>query len=105
MEHDTDSDYGSDFTPDEEEILSSLLQQAPITPTEDSGLILRDLEDDEGPRHARMPRMYERQRGQSIHPSTLTASQSAHIAVEIGDNSNLSTNGESSEIGARTVTN
>lgn len=48
------SDYGSDFTPDEEEILNVLLQQAPAGSTTDLDLLLKDIEDDEGPRGARM---------------------------------------------------
>lgn len=40
------SDYGSDFTPDEEEILNGLLQQAPAGLTTDFDLLLKDIEDD-----------------------------------------------------------
>lgn len=50
------SDYGSDFTPDEEEILSRFLQQAPLEPDNpitDPDLLLKDIEDERTPRGAR----------------------------------------------------
>ena len=50
------SDYGSEFTPDEEEILNGLLQQVPAELVTDSDLLLKDIEDNEGPRGARVPR-------------------------------------------------
>ena len=50
------SDYGSDFTPDEEEILNILLQQVPAKSIADSDLLLKDIEDNESPRGARFPR-------------------------------------------------
>ena len=45
---DGSSDYGSDFTPDEEEILSRLLQlqQRPPKLISDVGLLLADIEDE-----------------------------------------------------------
>ena len=55
------SDYGSDFTPDEEEIVNALLQQVPAESVVDSNLLLRDIEDDEGPRGARLPRALRRE--------------------------------------------
>ena len=51
------SDYGSDFTPDEEEILTGLLQQAPQEPDNpitDPDLQLKDIEDEVTPRGARV---------------------------------------------------
>lgn len=51
------SDYGSDFTPDEEEILKGLLQQAPLesdNPIADPDLLLKDIEDERTPRGARV---------------------------------------------------
>ena len=50
------SDYGSDFTPDEEEILNVLMQQVPAEAVTDLDLLLKDIEDDEGPCGARIPR-------------------------------------------------
>lgn len=52
------SEYGSDFTPDEEEILNALLQQPPEQddgPNTDPDLLLKDIEDEKGPRGARIP--------------------------------------------------
>lgn len=55
-QHDRVSDYGSDFTPDEEEILSILLPTAPKYPITDPDLVVKDIGDDEGPRGARVLR-------------------------------------------------
>ncbi len=59
------SDYGSDFTPDEEEILNVLLQQAPAGLTTDFDLLLKDIEDDEGHRDATLSRTLGRERRHS----------------------------------------
>ncbi len=59
------SDYGSDFTPDEEEILNVLLQQVPVESTTDLELLLKDIEDDEGPCGARVPRTLRLERRSS----------------------------------------
>lgn len=51
------SDYGSDFTPDEEEILTGLLQRAPLEPDNpitDPDLQLKDIEDEATPKGARV---------------------------------------------------
>jgi len=51
------SDYGSDFTPDEEEILKSLLQQGPQEPDNpitDPDLDFKDVEDEATPKGARV---------------------------------------------------
>ena len=42
------SDYGSDFTPDEEEVLNILLQQVPGKRVTESNLLPKDFEYDEG---------------------------------------------------------
>ncbi len=58
-QQDGSSDYGSDFTPDEEEILKSLLPQTleqDDGPNRDPDLLLKDIEDEEGPRGARVLR-------------------------------------------------
>ncbi|KAK4695785.1 exonuclease V, partial [Lecanoromycetidae sp. Uapishka_2] len=63
-QHDSLSEYGSDFTPDEEELLSGLLQQVPDqgdNPNTDPNRQLGDIEDDEGPRGARIPRRLARE--------------------------------------------
>ncbi|KAL8726277.1 MAG: hypothetical protein Q9166_006823 [cf. Caloplaca sp. 2 TL-2023] len=99
MEPDVASEYGSDFSPDEEEILHTLLQQAPAaTLNENVDLILKDIEDNESPRGARIARMYTRRQHQlSGSNSITTPKQRSHIAVEMADNSNTLANVESSE--------
>lgn len=90
------SDYGSDFTPDQEEILNALLHQTPEQddgPNTDPDLLLKDIEDAEGPRGARMP---HRQGQQSQECPPLPVSKTmATIRLE-GDN-NRSANIESQE--------
>lgn len=80
------SDYGSDFTPDQEEILNALLHQTPEQddgPNTDPDLLLKDIEDAEGPRGARMP---HRQGQQSQECPPLPVSKTmATIRLE-GDN-------------------
>lgn len=44
---DGNSDYGSDFTPEEEEILNTLLQLSPPDPVSDLDLLLAGIDDDE----------------------------------------------------------
>lgn len=46
------SDYGSDFTPDQEEILNGFLQQEPVP--SDSDILIKDIKDEETPRGARI---------------------------------------------------
>ena len=58
------SDYGSDFTPDEEEILNALLYPVPEqddNPNSDSNLVLKDIEDEQGCRGARVPYSHSQQ--------------------------------------------
>lgn len=74
-QHDGLSDYGSDFTPDEEEILKGLLQRVPDNgdnPTTDPDQRLKDIEDNEGPRGMRMPRRFGREQFVSENVSTDT---------------------------------
>ncbi|KAL8730490.1 MAG: hypothetical protein Q9181_004641 [Wetmoreana brouardii] len=97
MEHDATSDYGSDFTPDEEEILYNLLQQPPSHSVKDPDLILKDLEDDEITPGARVPRLYTRQQQESGSGQASIQKQASHIAVEVVDDSNISTNASSRE--------
>ena len=44
---DGNSDYGSDFTPEEEEILNTLLQLSPPDPVSDLDILLAGIDDDE----------------------------------------------------------
>ncbi|KAL8673129.1 MAG: hypothetical protein Q9168_002426 [Polycauliona sp. 1 TL-2023] len=96
MEIETTSDYGSDFTPDEEEILRSLVQQAPAAAlTEDRGLVLKDIEDHEGPRGARVP-IYPRHQQQQFGGSQIiNQKQTPQVALQVADDSKLSASVES----------
>ena len=86
MKQDEASDYGSDFTPDEEEILRSLLQQTPPTVATYPGLVLNDLEDNEGPQGAKVHWLHVRQQqpGSSQSP---TQKHTPHLPIEVADNS------------------
>ena len=78
------SDYGSDFTPDEEEILNDLLQQQPqehINPITDQDLQLKDAQDEFAPRGARV-----RNAGYEICPPlSATKAEKRVTFQEIGD--------------------
>ena len=81
---DDSSDYGSDFTADEEGLLDQLLSKLPPEPRADPKLVVKDIEDDDGPRGAKVPRVLGQERrnrpeGTSWQgPKTLQA-----VAVEI----------------------
>ncbi len=96
MEVEVASEYGSDFTPDEEEILHGLLQQAPsATLTEDLSLVLKDIEDDESPRGARVPRVDARHRQQLSDNNQINSRrQTPHATVKAADDSSRWANGE-----------
>ena len=81
------SDYGSDFTPDEEEILTGLLRQTPQEPDNpitDPDLQLKDIEDEITPRGARV-----RALGYELRtlPSPTRAKKSVTFQADV-DNSN-----------------
>ncbi|KAL8865398.1 MAG: hypothetical protein Q9198_009344 [Flavoplaca austrocitrina] len=99
MEVEIASDYGSDFTPDEEEILQSLLQQAPAaTFTEELDLVLKDVEDHEGPRGIRIPHFHIRhQRHPSGNHQISSPKQASHLKVETADDSDSPARVESPE--------
>ncbi|KAI4243664.1 MAG: hypothetical protein LQ352_006985 [Teloschistes flavicans] len=86
MEQDAISDYGSDFTPDEEELLYSLLQQKPDLSAQKEVLVLGGIEDHEGPSGAKIPRMLY-QRRQSAGSASTPQQPTSHVAVEMADNS------------------
>ena len=94
------SDYGSDFTADEEEILKGLLQQAPFhkanLPEASPSLQLRDIEDDESPRGAKVSRRlgYER-REYNLPAVQLLESERRMVTIQIEGDSSLSPNGMS----------
>ena len=89
MEVEIASDYGSDFTLDEEEILQSLVQQAPAaTFTEELDLVLKDVEDHEGPRGIRIPHFHIRhQQHPSGNHQIPSPKQVSHLTVETADDS------------------
>lgn len=98
MEHDLASDYGSDFSPEEDIILSRLLhQQAPSPPPPDPGLILRHIEDDESPRVARIPCTYNRRQHVRGNRTLSSERQTPCLGVEVADDDgNPPANGECS---------
>ena len=75
------SDYGSDFGSDDELILNSLLEQTPDKSTTGPNLVLGDIEDNEGPRGARLPRVLGRERRE--------AAKALHLG-ESGTNNRIS---------------
>lgn len=97
------SDYGSDFTADEEEILKGLLEEAPLhkanLPEASSSLQLRDIEDDESPRGAKVLRRlgYER-RSYDLSEVQLLEREKRMVTIQIEGDSSLSPNGMSNEI-------
>ncbi|KAL8675982.1 MAG: hypothetical protein Q9186_007450 [Xanthomendoza sp. 1 TL-2023] len=98
VEADATSNYGSDFTPDEEEILHGLLQEAPAATLADGlDLVLKDINDNESPRGARIPRMSRYKQQRSRRSSIRTRKQRSHIALEVADDSNISAHVESTE--------
>lgn len=80
------SDYGSDFSPDEEEILNRLLYYNPKQddgPVRDPDLILQDIEHETGPRGARVPRSQDQQ----IKDQSLLLLYQDNLAIQLdGDN-------------------
>lgn len=85
------SDYGSDFSPDQEEILNRLLYQSPEQndcPISDPGLLLQDIEHEQGPRGARVPR---RQNQQNPSPSLPLLHENT-FAIQLNGDNNPSAN-------------
>ncbi|KAL8798242.1 MAG: hypothetical protein Q9182_006832 [Xanthomendoza sp. 2 TL-2023] len=98
VEADTTSNYGSDFTPDEEEILHSLLHEAPAaTLAEGLDLALKDINDNETPRGARISRrsLYRQQWYGSN--SIRTRKQASRVTPEMADDGSIAANVESTE--------
>lgn len=80
------SDYGSDFTPDEEEILNALLHPVPEqddNPNSDSNLVLKDIEDEQGHRGARVPYSHGPQ-SQAYPPLPVSKTRDA-VQLDSGD--------------------
>jgi len=98
---DAASDYGSDFTPDEEDILNALLKQPPDQPPDldnpnrDTDLLLKDIEEDEGPRGARLPRRVERKHWTCYSLKNISPTdKEKHVRIAVHeDEGNLSAKG------------
>ncbi|KAL9129327.1 MAG: hypothetical protein Q9217_002198 [Psora testacea] len=91
-------DYGSDFTPDEEEILAGLLQQGAEVdyPIRYPDLQLKTNEDNEGHRGIRVPRMVgNRLSSQVISASISIGSKKTFRITVDGDKRNIATKIES----------
>lgn len=85
------SDYGSDFTPDEEEILNALLHQTTEQddgPNRDPDLLLKDIEDEKGPRGAKVPR----RQGQQSQDSPPLSLSKTRVAIQFDGDKNRSAN-------------
>ena len=82
---DGDSDYGSEITSDEEVSLTELLQRVPPEQANSPPLILQDIEDNEGPRGARLHlRLGREQRDrEEILVQVLNSRPKDRIAIEI----------------------
>ena len=84
------SDYGSDFTPDEEEILNGLLhpEQQDTLEDLDAGLCVKDIEDEESPRGAKVRRLVLEQQHQPL-PQIALSDEKKRIDIQIdGDSAN-----------------
>ena len=94
-EDDRSSDYGSDFTVDEEGILNNLLSQLPDKPSPD--LVVKDIEDDETPGGIRLLRALGRQRHERPGTPQLQLpvnTADSRIPVEIESDGDSTTNGK-----------
>lgn len=91
-EREDHSDYGSDFNSDEEGLLDQLLAELPNEPGADLKLVVEDIEDDEGPRGARVPRVLgQERRNRSEGTSWQGPNPFQAIAVEVELDSGSST--------------
>ncbi len=85
------SEYGSDFTPDEEEILNALLSQSPQQddgPNRDPDLLLKDIKDEEGPRGAKV----SRRQGQQSQGSPPLQLSKTRVTIQLDGHNDLSEN-------------
>lgn len=85
------SDYGSDFTPDEEEILKDLLEQAPVeldNPYTDPDLQLKEIEDDKTPRGVRV-----RTLGHEPRAMQTPTKEKKRVTIQIDGDGGISANG------------
>ncbi|KAL2042436.1 hypothetical protein N7G274_004928 [Stereocaulon virgatum] len=90
------SEYGSDFTPDEEEILIGLLQQEPLSSSSATtipDLQLRDIEDNEAPRGAKVfRRLGHERRGYAVGNMQPAVQEKRRVTIQIDGDSSLPTN-------------
>ena len=96
-QQDAASDYGSEFTPDEEEILNGLLQAPPApessdNPITDSELLLQDIEGNEGPRGIRLPVFLQHALSSSMRVPEVADKR---LQVQFDHSTEGSTNGKS----------
>lgn len=94
---DDSSDYGSDFTQDEEGLLDQLLSKLPAEPGSYPKLFVKDIEDDEGARGATVPRVSEQERRNRPEGTSWPgpqASQAIAIEVELDGGSGNTTIGK-----------
>lgn len=90
------SDYGSEFNFDDEVILNSLLEQTPDKRNIGPLLVLNDIEDHEGPKGARVPRVLGQKRRQYATELRLAKTGSQRrIPVEIEGHRSVSAPSES----------
>lgn len=91
-EREDHSDYGSEFNSDEEALLDQLLAELPTERGADLKLVTKDIEDDEGPRGARVPRVLgQERRNRSEGASWQRPDPFQAIAVEVELDSGSST--------------
>ena len=97
---DGDSDYGSEIHSDEEVSLTELIQQAPTRQATAPPLVLKDIEDHETPRSARLPRKLGHERRQRAETPVHSPEQKprSRIAVEIESYRSVSAPGKSTDL-------
>ena len=89
------SDYGSDFNSDDEATLNSLLEQTQNNVASGSAVILIDIDDYEGPKRARVPRVLARERAGFAKNSRMRKSSSKNrVSVEIEGHGGVSAPGK-----------
>lgn len=89
------SDYGSDFGSDDELILNSLLEQTPDKSTTFPALALGDIEDNDGPRGAKFPRVLGREKRETAKALRVgEAGPRSRIPIEVEGYRSVSAPGE-----------
>lgn len=82
---DPGSDYGSDFTAEEENLVNELLAKLPSQQASSSNLAVTDIEDDEEPGAAKVPRILGRERW-SRSGTPLSTPKEAGASIKIDGN-------------------